>query len=169
MIRSIRNVWCLALAVVLLGWAPSVFAQGPRDAKLALKAQQKIYKNAGMIDVEVQAMSGFLYLRGTVSDEEASKSAEDLAKVPGAKEVRNRLKVGEIDVAAASDDQIQAGIAEKIAADEDLSKSKLDVAVTDGNVSVEGKVSDYTVAGTLISDIRKVEGVKSIDFEKLNY
>ncbi len=169
MIRSIRNIWCVGLAVVLLGWAPSVFAQGPRDAKLALKAQQKIYKTAGMIDVEVQAMSGFLYLRGTVADEATSKQAEELANVRGAKEVRNRLKIGELDVAAASDDQIKAGIAERIAADEDLSKSKLDVTVAEGNVTVEGKVGDYTLADTLVSDIRKVEGVKSLNFEKLKY
>jgi osmotically-inducible protein OsmY len=159
----------VALAVVLLGWVPSAFAQGPRDAKLALKAAKKIYKDAAMIEVEVQAMSGFLYLRGTVPDEEASKRAEKLAKVPGAKEVRNRVKIGELDVAAASDDQIKASIDAKIAEDEDLSKSTLDIAVTDGNVKIEGKVSDYTVAGTLISDVQDIDGVKTIDFDKLKY
>jgi hypothetical protein len=30
-------------------------------------------------------------------------------------------------------------------------------------------VSDYTVAGTLISDVQDIDGVKTIDFDKLKY
>jgi osmotically-inducible protein OsmY len=170
MIRPIHKTLAIAFALVVLGWAPSAFAQGARDAKLQLKASQQIYKDAEMINVEVQVFGGgMIYLRGTVATEETSKRAEELAKVKGAKDVRNRLKVEAIDVASASDDEIKAKIEEKIAADEDLSKGELEVAVTEGNVKVEGKVADYTVAGTLVSDIRKVDGVRSIDFENLKY
>ena len=151
MTRSIRYFWPLGLAVLLLGWAPSAFAQGPRDTKLALKAQQALYKDADMIDVEVTSMSAFIYIRGTVPSEEAS------------------LKVGELDVASAPDDEIKAKIDEKIAADDDLKKAKLDVTVTEGNVKVGGKVGDYSVAASLINDIRKVDGIKTIDFEELKY
>lgn len=170
MTRSIFRLSTLALAVLALGWAPSAFAQGARDAKLALKAQQEIYKDSELIGVEVQVMGGgMVYLRGTVASEEASGRAAELANVKGAKDVRNRLKVAEVDVAAAADDQIKAQIQEGIANDEDLAKSDLTVSVSEGNVKIEGKVPDYTVAGTLISDVRKVDGVRSIDFENLKY
>ncbi len=167
--RSSRNLWSLGLVLVLLGWVPSAFAQGAKDAKLTLKAQQALYKEPGMIGVDVQSMMGMIYVRGNVATDEASAQAAELAKVKGAKEVRNRLKVSEPDVAAAPDDEIKAKIDAAIAEDQDLKKAKLDVAVTDGNVKVEGKVYDYTVAGTLISDVRRISGVKSIDFEKLKY
>lgn len=170
MIRPIHKTLAVAFALVVLGWTPAAFAQGARDAKIQLKAQQELYKDAELIGVEVQVMGGgMIYLRGNVATEEASKRAEEAANVKGAKDVRNRLKVEAVDVASAADDEIKAKIEEKIAADEDLSKSELQIAVTEGNVKVEGKVSDYTVAGTLVSDIRKVDGVRTIDFENLNY
>ncbi len=165
----IRNLWSLGLVLVLLGWVPSAFAQGAKDAKLTLKAQKALYKEPGMIEVDVQSMMGMIYVRGSVASDEVSAKAADLAKVKGAKEVRNRLKISEPDVAAASDDEIKAKIDSAIADDADLKKAKLDIAVTDGNVKFEGKVADYTVAGTLISDVRRISGVKSIDFEKLKY
>jgi osmotically-inducible protein OsmY len=165
----IRKLWFVGLALAVVGWAPSVFAQGAKDAKMTLKAQKALYKEAGLIQVDVQSMMGMIYVRGTVASEEASKKAATLAKIKGAKEVRNRIKVGEVDIAAAGDDQIKSKIAEVVAGDEDLSKSKLDISVAEGNVKIEGKVSDYTVAGTLISDLRKIDGVKSIDFDKLKY
>ena len=170
MIRAMVNVFTCGLALCVLGAASDAFAQGARDAKLGLKAAKVIYKDAELIDVEVQVMGGgMIYLRGTVPSEEASKRAEEVANVRGAKDVRNRLKVTEPDVAAAPDDQIKMKIDEKIAEDEDLSKSKLEIMVDSGNVKIEGKVSDYTVAATLIDDVRDVDGVKSIDFEKLKY
>jgi osmotically-inducible protein OsmY len=169
MIQSIRYFWPLGLAVLLLGWAPSAFAQGPKDTKLALKAQMALYQDAELIDVDVTSMSGFIYIRGTVPSEEASEKATQLANVKGAKEVRNRVKVGELDVASAPDDEIKAKIDEKIANDDDLKKAKLDISVTEGNVKVGGKVSDYSVAASLINDIRKVDGIKTIDFEELKY
>ena len=170
MIRPILNVWTVGLALFVLGATPSAFAQGARDAKLALKAGKAIYKEAGLIEVEVQVMGGgMIYLRGTVASDEDLKRAEELANVKGAKSVRNRLKVSELDVASASDEQIKEKIQAKIAEDEDLMKAKLDVTVTEGTVKLEGKVDDYTVAATLISDVRDVGGVRSIDFEKLKY
>jgi osmotically-inducible protein OsmY len=155
---------------MVLAWAPAAFAQGAKDAKLALKAQKALYQDPALIEVEVQSMMQMIYLRGSVPTDEASTNAEKLANVKGAKEVRNRLKVAEPDVASAPDDTIKAKIDEAIADDEDLAKAKLDITVvTEGAVKIEGKVSDYTVAGTLINEVRKVSGVRSIDFENLKY
>jgi osmotically-inducible protein OsmY len=148
--RSIFKVFAVGLA---LGWAPAALAQGPQDAKLALKAAQALYKEPGFIDVEVQVMGGgMVYLRGNVASDE-----------------RNRVTVAAPDVAAASDADIKTKIQQEISEDEDLAKSQLNVEVTQGNVSVEGKVNDYTVAATLISEIRKIDGVQSINFDKLSY
>lgn len=170
MIRPILKSCSVGLALVALAWAPTALAQGPQDAKLALKAAKGIYKEPGLIDVEVQVMGGgMVYLRGNVASEELSKKAEEIATVPGSKEVRNRLAVKAPDVGTASDDEIKAKIQEQISADEDLSKSNLDVQVSEGNVTIGGKVSDYTVAATLVNDVRKVDGVQTIDLEELKY
>jgi osmotically-inducible protein OsmY len=165
--RSIFKVLAVGLA---LGWAPAALAQGPQDAKLALKAAQALYKEPGFIDVEVQVMGGgMVYLRGNVASEELSKKAEQVVKIPGSKDVRNRVTVAAPDVAAASDADIKTKIQQEISEDEDLAKSQLNVQVDKGNVSIEGKVNDYTVAATLVSEIRKIDGVQSINFDKLSY
>ncbi len=169
MTRSIRRIAAGVLGLTVLAWSPGAFAQGAKDAKLALKAQKEIYKAADLIDVEVQSMMPMIYLRGTVPNDEASAKAEKLANVRGAKEIRNRLRVREPDVASAPDETIKAKIDEAIAEDEALKKAKLEITVQEGNVKIKGKVSDYTVAGSLINEVRKVAGVRSIDFEELKY
>ncbi len=165
----IRRFTAIGLGLMVLAFAPAAFAQGAKDAKLSLKAQKEIYKDPELIEVQVQSMMQMIYLRGNVPSEEASANAEKLADVKGAKEVRNRLKVATPDVAAAPDDAIKMKIDEAIADDEDLAKSGVDVTVAEGNVKIKGKVSDYTVAGSLINEVRKVQGVKSIDFDELKY
>ena len=165
----IRRFTAIGLGLMVLAFAPAAFAQGAKDAKLSLKAQKVIYKDPELIEVQVQSMMQMIYLRGSVPSDEASAKAEKLANVKGAKEVRNRLKVTTPDVAAAPDETVKAEIDEAIADDDDLAKSGVDVAVAEGNVKISGKVSDYTVAGSLINEVRKVQGVKSIDFDELKY
>ena len=172
--RSVTRLLTVCLALVALSWSADALAQSAADGKRTLKAQKLFYKKPGMIEVEVRAMRATLMMTGYVPTEELLKEADELAdKIKGIKDIRNRIRVRDPDVASGGDDVLQTKIDEAIEEDEDLSKSKakgkLEIAIADGNVTVEGRVSDWTVAQTLISDIKRIPGVKTLNFDKLKY
>lgn len=171
--RLFRNFLTLGLALIAVGWAADVAAQGgPADAKRNLKAGKIFYKVPGLIEVDIRAMKSTLMLTGYVPTEEHKAKADELAKkVRGIKDIRNRIRVREPDVAAMNDDQIIAKLDEKIEDMEDLARArrKIEITSTDGNVVISGKLGGYDLAGALISRVRDIRGVKTIDFEKLKY
>jgi osmotically-inducible protein OsmY len=173
MVQRFRYVVALGIALSIVAGAGEAFAQAA-DQKRTLKAWKAFYVEPGMIEVEVRYMRGTLLMTGDVPSEEHMKKADELAdKIKGVKDVRNRLRVREPAVAATTDADLQARIIKNIEEDDELSKSyakgQLEVAVEKGDVTVDGKVGDYTVATQLIQDIRKIPGVKTIDFKKLKY
>ncbi len=172
--RSLRHLIASALAVVALGWSADVLAQSTADGKRTLKAEKVFYKEPGMIEVKVRAMRGTLMMTGYVPTDEHLKKADELAaKLKGIKDIRNRITVRPPEVASGGDEIIVAKLDEAIEQDEDLAKAKakgqLELAVSDGNVTASGKVQDWSVAQTLINDIKKVAGVKTLNFDKLRY
>lgn len=175
MSHPFRNLITLGLAVALLAGASVASAQSPADAKRTLKAWKAFYMEPGMIEVEVRYMRGTVLLTGYVPTEEDVKKAEGIANdLKGVKEVRNRIRVRDPEVAAGTLADLQAKLDKHVAGDEDLAKAKakgkLDVVVADGGaVTVTGNLQDYTEAQQLINDIRRTPGVKSIDFKKLKY
>lgn len=174
MIRPFRYLLVAGLAAAFLGSATSAGAQSAADSKRTLKAWKLFYKTPGMIETEVRYMRGTLMILGSVPTEEDIQKADDLAgKLKGVKEVRNRLRVSPPEVASGGDAELVAKIDKKIEDDEETQKAKakgkLEVSIEDGHVTLVGKVTDYTVATTLIRDIRRTVGVKTIDFDKLKY
>jgi osmotically-inducible protein OsmY len=77
------------------------------------------------------------------------------------------------EVATGGDAELIAKIDKKIEEDEETQKAKakgkLEVTVENANVTIVGKVSDYTVASSFINSIRRIPGVKTINFKKLKY
>jgi osmotically-inducible protein OsmY len=174
MIRPLRTLFIAGLALAFVAPALDAQAQSPADQKRTLKAWKLFYKAPGMIETEPRYMRGTLMITGSVPTEEHIAQADDLAsKLKGVKEVRNRLRVSAPEVAAGGDSEIQAKIDKKIEDDEETQKPKakgqLEVTVVDANVTVVGKVNDYMVAHSLIRDIRRTIGVKTINFDKLKY
>lgn len=174
MIRAFRYLLVAGVALAVLGSTTDAQAQSPADTKRTLKAWKLFYSEPGMIEVDVRYMRGTLMMTGNVPTEADIKKADDLAaKLKGVKEVRNRLRVSDPEVAAGGDAALATKIDKKIEDDEETQKAKakgqLEVTVQDGNVTVVGKVSDYTVAASLINDIRRIPGVKTVEFEKLKY
>ena len=172
--RSFGHLFVFGLIVVALGWTADVSAQSTADGKRTLKAEKVFYKVPGMIEVETRAMRGTLMMTGYVPSEELLKKADELAqKVKGIKDIRNRIRVREPEVGAGGDEAILAKIDKAVEEDEDMSKAKakgkLDIAISDGNVTVTGKVPDWTVAQALVNDVKRVPGVKTLDFDKLRY
>ena len=174
--RMFRIGLTLAVTIAALGLAADVSAQSTADAKRTLKGQKLFYKEPGMIEVDVRAMRDTLMLTGSVPTEEHKAQADEIAgKIRGVKEVRNRLRVREPDVAAGqmSDDELKAKIEKKISEDEDLEKAaakeKFTYAVADGNVTLKGKLGDWSEAGSLVNSVRRIPGVQTLNFDKLKY
>jgi osmotically-inducible protein OsmY len=169
-----RSILALGLAVATLGFATDSFAQSTGDAKRALKAQKLFYKEPGLIEVDVRAMRTTLMMTGYVPTEEKKAQCDELAKkIRGIKDIRNRIRVREPDVAAATDEELMKKITDRIDQDEELSREKekgrFDLTINDGNVVLKGKVKDWSLAGSLVGAVKDARGVKTIDFTKLKY
>ena len=173
MAKPFRLLLAVGLAVAFAGAATDASAQAA-DAKRTLKAWKLFYKEPGMIEVDVRYMRGTLMMQGSVPTEEDLAKADELAgKLKGIKEVRNRLRVREPEVAAGGDAEILGKIEAKIEDGEELvkakAKGKLEVTIQDAQVTLVGKLQDYTLATELVNYVRKTPGVKTIDFDKLKY
>jgi osmotically-inducible protein OsmY len=169
-----RSILALGIVVVALGFATDSRAQSTGDAKRALKAAKLFYKEPGLIEVDVRAMRTTLMMTGYVPTEEKKAQCDELAKkIRGIKDIRNRIRVREPDVAAASDEDLLAKINKRIDEDEELSREKekgrFELSIVDGNAVLTGKVKDWSLAGSLIGAVRDARGVKTIDFTKLKY
>ena len=171
-IPSIRTVATLAFAVFALSWASTAEAQSPADAKRTIRAQRAFFKEPGMMETKVRYMKGMLMVTGWVPSETQVTKANELGgKLKGVKEVRNRLVVREPEVSSAACDQILAKIDEDIENDNELQKSrrKLEITCEGNNVTIKGKLKDYTLVGSLINDVRKVGGIRTLNFDKLKW
>ena len=169
-----RSILALGLAVAALGFATDSFAQSTGDAKRALKAQKMFYKEPGLIEVDIRAMRTTLMMTGYVPTEEKKAQCDELAKkIRGIKDIRNRIRVREPDVAAATDEELMKKITDRIDQDEELAREKekgrFDLTINDGNVVLKGKVKDWSLAGSLVGAVKDARGVKTIDFTKLKY
>jgi osmotically-inducible protein OsmY len=172
--RPFRYVISLGLAVLALSWASGAVAQSTADGKRTLKAEKIFYKEPGMIEVTLRAMRGTLMMTGYVATDENLKKADELAeKVKGIKDIRNRIRVRDPEVASAGDDTITAKIDKAIEEDEDLArakaKGKLEIEVSEGNVVAKGKLPGWDIAQTLVNDIKKIGGVKTLNLDDLKY
>jgi osmotically-inducible protein OsmY len=173
--KLVRLAFSMAVALAFAGSAYDARAQSPADAKRTLKAWEAFYVEPGMAEADVRYMRGTLLITGYVPTEEHMKKADELAKtLKGVKEVRNRLRVREPIVAAGGDAEICAKIDQKVEEDEETQKAKakgqLEIKCEGGgNVTVSGKVNDYTVASSLINDVRKTDGIRTINFSELKY
>ena len=172
--RPFRHLVVLGIAALGMSWASEAAAQSPADAKRTLKAQKLFYMEPGMIEVELRAMKGTLMMTGYVKTDEKLKKADELAEdVKGIKDIRNRIRVREPDVASAPDEIISSKIDKAIEEDEVLArvkaKGKLEISVSEGNVTAKGKLPGWDVAQTLVNEIRKVGGVRTFNFKNLKY
>jgi osmotically-inducible protein OsmY len=172
MIQPIRILLAFAIALAFVGHAPDASAQSPADAKRTLKIWKALYKEPGFIEVDARYMRGTVLLTGDVASEDLLQKANGIVeKQRGVKDLRNRLRVREPDVAAAPCDVLMPKIEAEIEQDEELAQGrrKYEIVCEDSNITLSGKLNDYTLASTLLNEIRKTEGVVSMNFDKLKY
>jgi len=174
MFQATRILLCTAIALAFVGYVPEARAQSPADAKRTLKIWKSLYKEPGMMEVDARYMRGTVLMTGDVETEEIQAKANEIISAErGVKEVRDRLRVRPPDVAAGSVpcETIMAKIEKEIEEDEELAQGrrKYDVTCDAGNIVIKGQMNDYTLASTLLNEIRKIDGVATMDFEGLKY
>lgn len=170
--RQFPHFVTLGLAVVVLCWAPVVEAQSAADAKRTIRAQRKFYKEPGFIDAEIRYMRGTLLVTGSVATEALVKQGSEIGeKVKGVKDLRNRLVVKDYEVASATDAELLASIEKRLDSDDETARArrKLEISVEDASVTIVGKARDYMQVTTIIRDVRKVDGIVALNFDKLKW
>jgi osmotically-inducible protein OsmY len=172
MIRSFRTVFMLAIALSV-GFAVQASAQSQAEFKRELKAGKDLYKEPGLMEVTVKSMRGMMMLTGNVATEDKSKKAEEIIKgMRGVKEVRNRIRVGNVeDCSAATDATVMGKIDKEIENDEELTQArrKIDIQSKDRNVVIKGELKDYSQAGSLINLVKRVPCINSLNYDELEY
>ncbi|MFQ5697373.1 MAG: BON domain-containing protein [Myxococcota bacterium] len=172
--KPVRILLALGLAAAFLSVTPTAYAQSAADSKRTLKIWKKLYKEPGMMEVDVRYMRGTVLMTGDVADEELQAKANKIVnKQRGVKDVRDRLRLRPPDVAAGATDcdTIMAKLDKKIEMDEELNQArrKYDIKCENGAMTITGRLQDYTQAFSLLNEIRKIDGVASMNFEKLKY
>ena len=132
------------------------------------------HEEPGLIEVDVRAMRTTLMMTGYVATQELKDQCDELAKnIRGIKDIRNRINVREPDVAAATDEELKKKIDDKIENDPELARARekglFDIQIQDANVTIKGKLKDWSLAGSLLGAVRDSRGVKTINFDKLKY
>jgi osmotically-inducible protein OsmY len=99
------------------------------------------------------------------------QASEIVEKQRGVKDLRNRLRVREPEVASAPCDVLMPKIEAEIEKDEELAQGrrKYDIVCEESTITLTGKLNDYTLANSLLNEIRKIDGVVSMNFDKLKY
>jgi len=170
--RSTRIVFAIAIALSV-GFALQASAQSQAEFKRELKAGKDLYKVPGMMEVTVKSMRGMMMMTGNVATDEQSKKAEEIIKeMRGVKEVRNRIRVGNVeDCSAATDESVMAKVDKEIGNDEELTQArrKIEIQMKDRNLVVKGDLKDYSQAGSLINLIKRVPCVNSLNYDDLSY
>jgi osmotically-inducible protein OsmY len=172
MFRKIRNTFAIALALTL-GLAAYASAQGQAEFKRELKAGQALYKEPGLMEVSIKSMKTMMMLTGNVATEDQSKKAEEIIKnIRGVKEVRNRIRVGQVeDCSKANDTELLAKVEKDIENDEELAQArrKFEMTCKDRNLVLKGELKDYSQAGSLINMIKRVPCFNSLNYDELEY
>lgn len=170
--RSLRTVFTLAITLSV-GFALQASAQSQAEFKRELKAGKDLYKEPGLMEVNLKSMKGMMFVTGNVATEEQSKKAESIIKeMRGVKEVRNRIRVGAVEECTAATDQtVMAKVDKEIENDEELTQArrKIDIQIKDRNMVVKGELKDYSQAGSLINLIRRVPCINSLNYDGLEY
>jgi osmotically-inducible protein OsmY len=118
-------------------------------------------------------MRGMMMLTGNTATAEQSAKAEEVIKsMRGVKEVRNRIRVGKVDECTnVKDADLMAKIEKEIENDEELTQArrKIDIQIKDRNVVLKGSLKDYSQAGSLVTLVKRVPCLNSMNFDELEY
>ena len=114
--------------------------------------------------LDVQVSEGVVHLAGTVDNAEEKRLAENEAKsVEGVARVINDIKVGDASAGEMADDgTITAKVKAKLAASAEINPFNVDVATSQGVVSLMGRVKTAEQKAEAERIARETEGVRGV-------
>ncbi|HUK91150.1 MAG TPA: BON domain-containing protein [Blastocatellia bacterium] len=149
--------------------APSANAGEPNDAWITVKTKLALIadKQTSGFETSVDTKDGIVTLSGKVDTDQAKSAASAAAMgVKGVKSVDNQLQVvpeatrKQVDQA---DKQIDGAISQKMKDDPTLKSLNLSATSNNGVVVLTGSVNNQRQLLTAASEIRAVQGVRSVD------
>lgn len=144
------------------------------DAAMAasVKAALALHRDLASRAIRVEARSGSVILRGTVTVEEEKIQAASIAEsVDGVRSVENLLEVGAAPSVPASrslgdtldDATLLAKVTAALSLDRQTKPLGIQVSVRDGTVVLEGKVPSDELHNRVLERVSGVSGVEQID------
>ena len=117
----------------------------------------------------VEALDGFVTLRGKVDSNESKAAAAEIAQgVPGVKDIRNELQVvppAQREEVDARDREIGRALDDRLKRDPQLGTEQIGVRVDAGLVTLTGEVSDRKFSARATVVARDVPGVRAVNNE----
>ena len=186
---KLRHVLSSLLALSLLLFAGAVFAANDdsalADAALELKVKTALLTKIGwdMIDVDVEAKNGHVWLDGETENRSHQELAIEVARsVEGVDKVENRLKLEEQDADADTRTPVTAKVEKGMSKAESEVRDALlesrvktalidaigsqafdiEVEATDGEVSLRGTLEDGRHEELALDTTRKCKGVQNV-------
>ncbi len=129
------------------------------DAEIERNVKDALYSDLRVIseNIDVQVVSGKVYLRGTVPDETQKSLARAIAdRIKGVREVINILDI--MPMETRTDADITADVVAALAADTMVDEDKIDVTTVDGVIYLRGTVNSYTERKAADDDARAIRG-----------
>ncbi len=112
--------------------------------------------------IVVKADDGKVTLTGSVKSlYEVDRASQDTSRVGGVKDIDNQLLVGPVG-AAITDDQIAAAAQAALDSDGIVPNDAVTVSVTDGDLTMTGKVRHHYQRQAAEQVVRRVDGVLSV-------
>ena len=127
-------------------------------ARLATNGQTNPFR------LDVQVSEGVVHLAGTVDNAEEKRLAENEAKsVEGVARVINDIAIGDVSAGQMADDgTITAKVKAKLAASAEINPFNIDVATSQGVVSLVGRVKTAAQKAEAERIARETEGVRGV-------
>lgn len=137
------------------------------DAAITAKVKSKLAADPEVnpFNVDVDTDDGVVTLRGRVDDSATKTEAGKLARnTDGVRGVRNMLEVGEsgMETAPGTDAALVTAVTAKLAADDDVAASNIDVDAQDGVVTLSGTVKTSAARQEAERLARSVDGVRNV-------
>jgi hyperosmotically inducible protein len=151
--------------------AASKTAAAGKDGWLASKTKIALYGDDRVsgTDINVDAKTGVITLRGKVASAEEKMAAEQIAKgVDGVTSVKNNLQVvapTERKVVDRTDADIKKAVKDRISKDERLKGADIEVRADKGVVTLTGNAKDLAARARASELARGVSGVKAVKNE----
>jgi osmotically-inducible protein OsmY len=153
--RSILKA--LAVAAFLLALQPVAFAANPEATNLT----EQFRAAGGAVDrLQVYEVSGVVIIRGRTADKAQAEDLSRIAKTLGYERVANLVQISK-DI----DDQITRKAEVELTVHRSLDGCKFRVSSTQGVVHVNGTVHHELQKDVALQVLRRIDGVRSVEFD----